>query len=82
MRKPRNKREKSYPFFGRAVVMLAGLSLSTVLCLSFNFPGGSAKAQTDNQISPAGMQQIAALLAEKASRTPAQQKIDSQLLQR
>ena len=33
------------------------------------------------QISASGRQQIAALLAEKENRTPAQQKIDSQLLQ-
>jgi hypothetical protein len=33
------------------------------------------------QISASGRQQIAALLAEKANRTPTQQKIDSQLLQ-
>src|SRR5262249_28939651 len=32
-------------------------------------------------VTEAGMRQIASLLAEKESRTPAQQKIDSQLLQ-
>src|SRR5215831_3039892 len=36
---------------------------------------------SDGQISPEGMQQIAALIAEKYTRTPAQQKMDSQLLQ-
>ncbi|HEU4386250.1 MAG TPA: HYR domain-containing protein, partial [Blastocatellia bacterium] len=34
----------------------------------------------DTSISPAAMEQIEALLREKESRTPAQQKIDSQLL--
>jgi len=34
-----------------------------------------------SRVTDAGMQQIAALLAEKESRTPTQQKIDSQLLQ-
>src|SRR5581483_6153942 len=41
----------------------------------------SGGAERATKVSAAGMRQIAALLAEKESRTPAQKKIDSQLLQ-
>jgi len=41
----------------------------------------SGTVKPTDQISEEGMRQIAALMEEKASRTPAQQKMDSQLLQ-
>src|SRR5262245_12361402 len=41
----------------------------------------SAAVDRQNQLSEGARQQIAALLAEKATRTPTEQKIDSQLLQ-
>ncbi len=41
---------------------------------------GAAVQQGDGQISESAARQIEALIAEKESRTPAQQKIDSQLI--
>jgi hypothetical protein len=41
----------------------------------------SAQVQDKLEVSPEGLRQMAALLAEKDKRTPSQRKIDSQLLQ-
>ncbi len=43
--------------------------------------GSQVKVSQRDDITPETLQQIAALEAEKSSRTPAEQKIDSQLLQ-
>src|SRR5687768_2914397 len=56
-----------------AVVLAVGLSAVT--------PGGQGRAQAGNAgLSPQVVAQLQGLVAEKRSRTPEQQKIDSQLL--
>ena len=56
-----------------AVVLAAGLSAVT--------PGGQGRAQAGNAgLSPQVVAQLQGLVAEKRSRSPEQQKIDSQLL--
>jgi hypothetical protein len=64
--------------------IIAGLSLMA-FCLSMIMFSGrgsqaAASAQSSNGISDAVAQQIQALVDEKQSRTPAQQKMDSQLI--
>ncbi len=58
--------------FGNPSASLAGLRAWTGF-------SGAAAAQ-NNKLSPEVQQQIAALMAEKASRTPAQRKLDSNLI--
>src|SRR5262245_40750081 len=57
----------------------AGLSLAGWL-FSNEIPGAGAAAQQIEDISPEALAQIEALMNEKASRTGAQQKMDSQLI--
>src|SRR5262245_35825629 len=57
----------------------AGLSLAGRL-FSNEIPGAGAAAQQIEDISPEALAQIEALMNEKASRTGAQQKMDSQLI--
>ena len=67
----------------RAMRTMAGLLIAVtlgVICHPFSHPLlGSAAAQGE-KISQSAMRQIEALMEEKASRTPEQNKIDSQLL--
>ena len=61
------------------------LTIAIVTCLvtaaSASRPAtGEQGAQSQTDIQPSALAQIAALMAEKASRTEAQQKIDSQLV--
>jgi uncharacterized repeat protein (TIGR01451 family) len=49
-----------------------------VLCLLAALPAAVAEAQ--DRLAPQALRQMQALLAEKASRTPVQRRIDSQLL--
>src|SRR5215813_3419915 len=69
----------------RAMRSMAGLLIAVTLgmiCHPFSHPLlGSAAAQGE-KISQSAMRQIEALMEEKASRTPEQKKIDSQLLYR
>ncbi len=64
--------------------IIAGLSLMA-FCLSMIMFSGrgsqaAASAQSTNDLSESALQQIQALVDEKQSRTPAQQKMDSQLI--
>ena len=63
-------------------VGIAGAALAVALGITSSHAGLAARGaqQEDNGISPAAMAQIQALLEEKETRTPAERKIDSQLL--
>ena len=72
-----------------APFVLGLLGLIALSASSGVLPGGSPRAGAvvepqktgaDGKISDSAAQQIQALLAEKESRTPAQQKLDSQLV--
>ncbi len=65
--------------------MARGLFLALVVALGIIFGTGAppdvrAQGRAPQGMSPQAAAQIAALLAEKASRTPSQRKIDSQLV--
>ena len=69
---------------GRSGIRFGMTALALLVFFGLGIPAGAAEPGAKNAssvISAEGMQQITALLAEKASRTPAQQKMDSQLLQ-
>ncbi|MGE0882269.1 MAG: S8 family serine peptidase [Blastocatellales bacterium] len=76
---PRNRRAQRL-----ALIMLLAVSLGAGFTFSplSRLLSGSASAQQDDkpQITREAMRQIEALIKEKESRTPDQQKIDSQLL--
>jgi len=52
----------------------------TVLCLLASLLTAAVLTEAQERIAPQALAQIQALLAEKASRTPVQKRIDSQLL--
>lgn len=58
-----------------AVIALAALALSPISRVR-----ATANSQSQNRLSKEALRQIQALLLEKESRTPAQQKLDSQLV--
>ncbi len=60
----------------RRLCALAGI---TAIGLTLSAPT-AAQVQADSQLPAAAMRQIEALMAEKAQRTPAQQKVSSRLL--
>jgi hypothetical protein len=64
--------------FAKSRIILAVAALVSVFATRPFDPG--LAAQQPAGLSPEGMAQMAALLAEKASRTPAQLKMDSQLI--
>src|SRR6266446_4877404 len=62
-----------------ALLLLSGMIVG--MAWQFAGPGRAVvSAQDTSRISDTAIQQIQALMSEKESRTPAQQKIDSQLL--
>src|SRR5512138_2025642 len=64
--------------FGASVlVAAAGVASAQSAQRALNTP---AAAMTTNALGPVARAQIEALVAEKAARTPAQQKIDSRVL--
>jgi hypothetical protein len=93
LRKPR----KSFLTLTALFLLLANFILTPLAFAGYTVaPGGKAtaggkkataktsqdgQAQGPREISPEGQRQISALIAEKNSRTPAQRKIASQLLQ-
>ena len=62
-----------------STVRRLAVALGVTACL-FSFPLNERTRAQGGGISPQAMAQIQALLAEKASRTATQQKVDSQLL--
>ena len=73
-----NRREKKSR---TPLVVMLGVAMTAILTfvgLSMKAEHVGASAQSD--LSESAVSQINALIAEKESRTPAQQKIDSQLL--
>lgn len=73
-----NQREKGRKALNAGRWLLAALLL--LACAWSLRPASAEKQKAPEQISQTALQQIAALVQEKESRTPAQQKIDSHLL--
>src|SRR5262245_34828726 len=65
-----------------ALMALALIALASGMSAFRQTPAanGGLQDQSRTDITPSALAQIDALIAEKASRTPAQRKIDSQLL--
>ena len=63
------------------IAVMLGLALVAILTfVALSMRAGQVDASAQSEISESAARQIDALIAEKESRTPAQQKIDSQLL--
>jgi len=77
-----NQGKCSWPLAtGFRCVSSSFLKISLIACFSVLLPCGTASAKPDlSQISSQALDQIQALLSEKAQRTPAQKKISSHLL--
>src|SRR4029453_6199670 len=80
--RPSNKRRTS-----RSILLIVLLAFSAIALVagtsvfSSRIPGASAAPHdTQNEISPAPLAQIEALILEKESRTPTEKKMDSQLI--
>ena len=66
--------------FSRAFLFGAALAVALSVTSSTSRLAARGAQQEDNGIAPSAMAQIQALLEEKETRTPAERKIDSQLL--
>lgn len=64
------------------VAFCASAVVASGVLFSHNFSKANAATQNSAEISPEALAQIESLIKEKEGRTPAQQKIDSQLLYR
>jgi hypothetical protein len=65
---------------GFTSVLILGAAIAIALGATSSGSRVAAQQPDDNGIAPEGRAQIQALLAEKETRTPAERKIDSQLL--
>ena len=79
-----SSKRKAVSHFSGLVVLLITLAVFTAAAALFSNRTGSVEAALQNKgegrISDSAAQQIQALLEEKESRSPAERKIDSQLL--
>ncbi len=79
--KLRASRKKMRTYLGAALLACALVALATGNRIFSGFAAGPVQdSNADGQISLSAQKQIQALIAEKMSRTPTQQKIDSQLI--
>jgi hypothetical protein len=75
-----NRRRITRRLLTSTLIIFSGAGLNLAGWLFSNVVPVAGAATKQNDISPEALKQIEALLKEKASRTGAQQKMDSQLI--